>query len=84
MYSGPCHYNATIFSASILHATLHRYVHACMSQLSHFFRLWPPSLQLELCRVLFTEEFVRLEKVLSRGNSPTKVFFIVSGKVGKI
>ncbi len=64
----------------ILHA-MHRYVHACMSQLSRFFQLWPPSLQRELCRVLFTEEFVRLETVMSRGNSPTKVFFVVSGKV---
>eukprot|EP00798_Chlamydomonas_sp_ICE-L_P002138 gene2138-18187_t len=61
-------------------ASASRYLHGCMSRMSKFYRLWPAALQRELCRFLQTEVLVRGETVVSRGASPTKALFIVSGK----
>ncbi|KAJ9518543.1 hypothetical protein QJQ45_018545, partial [Haematococcus lacustris] len=57
------------------------YVQEQVSRLAPFFRLWPEALQHELARALQTEVLVRHECVMARASQPTKLFFILEGKL---
>ena len=63
------------------HTAPHRYIRSFVHGLAPFFRLWPEAVQFGLSRFLHTEILVERENVLTRGSAPTKLFFIMSGKV---
>ncbi|GIM15888.1 hypothetical protein Vretimale_18618, partial [Volvox reticuliferus] len=58
-----------------------KYIQSYMCALSYFFSLWPAPLQWELARLMSGHILARREVALTRGRTPDRLFFVVSGRL---